>query len=109
MLISSAYYTDKLGTAIKSQANNICPDGYSMVIKNQNELNRIVKAWNQGIDSHLEAITNQSSYRQTNNGVSFDVHPDEVHVLVRRLFESGNATAESLAIDICSTLDIELI
>jgi len=105
----SAYYTDKLGQAIRIQALEQCPDGYPMTIKNQDEVDAIVAAWNQGIDSHLEAITERSSYNQISRGVSFNIHPEELHVLIRRLMDSGSEAGESLASAICSTLDIELI
>ena len=37
------------------------------------------------------------------------VSPESLPVLVRRLLESGDEEAESLASSICQTLDIELI
>jgi hypothetical protein len=62
----------------------------------------------QGIDSHLEAV----SFTQepgAHGRVKFTVAPESMPVLVRRLLESGNEHAESLAGSICTTLEIELI
>jgi hypothetical protein len=90
-------------TACKEQ----CPSGYPMTIRNQKEWTAIVEAVNQGIDSHLEAITKQSTF-DPSSGTCL-VHPDELHVLLRRLGESDNEEAQSLRTDILTTLDIEEI
>ncbi len=89
---------------IKTSANEQCPHGYPMNIKSQKEWDVIVAAVNQGIDSHLEGFTKS----EFDNGICF-VHPDELHILVRRLLESDNEYAEDLGICILSTLDIEVV
>lgn len=68
----------------------------------------IAAAINQGIDSHLEAI----QYTRTigSHGRERVVfNPESIPALVRRLMESGEENAESLASGICETLGIELI
>lgn len=82
-----------------------CPNGYPMTIRSQDEWAVIAAAWNQGIDSHLEALTTRSTADHTTGEVN--VHPDELHVLLRRLYEDGGDEAWSLRSDILSTLDIE--
>jgi hypothetical protein len=75
----------------------------------------VASAWNQGIDSHLEAITERSSLVVTDKDspfgprANFSIHPEELPVLVRRLFGSGAEDAYSLASGILSTLNIEVI
>lgn len=103
----SAMWSDKLGEAIKQSALEQCPDGYPIDVKGDAYMyTAIAEAWNQGIDAYLEAITERST--ATPDG-RFNIHPEELHVLVRRLMESGSEEAESLASGICSTLDIELV
>jgi hypothetical protein len=90
---------------IKKACADQCPDGYPMTIRCKDEWRAIAAAWNQGIDSHLEALTERSSADHTTGEVR--VHPDELHVLLRRLYEDGGDEAWSLRSDILSTLDIE--
>jgi hypothetical protein len=90
---------------IKTACNKQCPNGYSMKIVDPDEWTIIANAVNHGIDSHLEAITNRSTF---NNGTCL-VHPDELHVLLRRLLEPDNEKACDLRTCILSTLDIEEI
>ena len=93
-----------------------CENGYPMTIKDPVEWGWIATAVNQGIDSHLEALTNRSTF---NNGTCL-IHPEELHVLCRRLLEMGwNETEDqiqgradsphSLRSAILTTLDIEEI
>lgn len=109
----SAFYTDELGEAIKDAAINQCPDGFNLSTANPAEYNAIALAWNQGIDSYLEAITNRSTVKFNTNQLGtrthFSIHPEEVHVLVRRLLELETEGAEDLAHDICTSLNIELV
>lgn len=90
-----------------------CPDGYPMHLKSQREWRILSLAWNQGIDSHLEALTERSSADATTGLVN--VHPDELHVLLRRLFEGDGRTESELdeswllRSDILSSLGIEEI
>lgn len=47
------------------------------------------QTWNMGIDSHLEALTERSTVKQVGHRVHVSIHPEELPVLVRRLFELG--------------------
>jgi citrate lyase beta subunit len=76
-----------------------------MRIRSAREWAAIAVAWNQGIDAHLEALTERSSADGSTGEVL--VHPDELHVLLRRFAESGDEEAESLRSCILSALDIE--
>lgn len=64
----------------------------------------VVKAWNQGIDAHLQAFT-RSSATPMGKRMIFSIDPDELPILVRRLFE--DAEGEELAYSILESLDIE--
>ena len=101
---------------IRAAAREQCPDGYLMTIRSKVEWKAIAAAWNQGIDAHLEALTERSSADAKTGKVN--VHPDELHVLLRRLYEAGESEpndpdanedppAMRLRSDILSTLDIE--
>ena len=115
----SAFYTDQLGAEIKNRANKQCPNGFNISTRSESEYDAIARAWNQGIDSHLEAITERSSTIQTDGRAYFTIHPDELHVLVRRLMEDPenetwdasreNPPGEDLAFGICNVLGITLI
>lgn len=82
----------------------------------------VIAAVNQGIDAYLEACFvpgRGDSFRlETPQGIGgkisgprleCKVSPKSLPVLVRRLIESDDERAESLASDICQTLAIELI
>jgi hypothetical protein len=90
---------------IRAAAREQCPDGYPMTIRCRDEWAVIAAAWNQGIDSHLEALTERSSANASTGSVN--VHPDELHVLLRRLLHDDGEEATMLRSDILSTLDIE--
>lgn len=89
---------------IRAACHAQCSGGYPMTIRSQGEWGAIAEAVNQGIDSHLEALTESSFNTSTGECL---VHPDELHVLLRRLFESGDEEAWSLRSDILQSLDIE--
>lgn len=93
-------------SVIKQACLEQCPDGYPMTIRSKSEWADIAACWNQGIDSHLEAIT-QRSHADSNSGEIL-VHPEELHVLLRRLFDLDTEDAWGLYSDILSTLDIEV-
>ncbi len=86
--------------AAKSQT----PDGYPMTIRDQETWSAIAKAVNMGIDSHLDAFTKSSFDCKTGKCL---VHPDELHILLRRLFDNGDEDSCRLRTDILSTLGIE--
>lgn len=102
---------------VRALAHAQCPDGYAMVIRSQEQWEAIANAVNVGIDAHLEAFV-RSQFDATTGEVC--VHPEEVHVLVRRLwgvFESAEADANvdaaceayDLRSAILSTLGVEEI
>ena len=64
----------------------------------------LVEAVNQGIDSRLEGFT--ASVFDSSTGKCM-IAPDEMKVLLRRLYESGSEESWSLRTDILSTLNIE--
>lgn len=73
---------------------------------NSGDASLVIEAVNQGIDSHLEAITDSKFY-QIDNKLHCDVSPKDLTVLVRRLLEAGDELG--LASSICETIGIELI
>ena len=94
-------------SVIQTACNEQCPNGYHMKIVDQLEWQSIAGAVNAGIDSHLEAITERSNFdSKTGNCL---VHPDELHVLLRRLNQDGEYEATLLRRDILTTLEIEEI
>lgn len=99
----SAYWSDALEAAIK-EASTV---PYLLSFGMQSEDYRsFEKAIAQGIDSHLEVV----SFKQ--NGMTFTVSPDTMHVLVRRLMTQGDETdenSEAFGTAICETLGIELV
>ena len=76
----------------------------------------LAEAWNMGIDSHLEALTERSSLSSPFSKAVFHIHPEELPVLVRRLFkiaegedhEDEDGPALGLATGILYTLNIEV-
>ena len=94
-------------TVIKSACALQCPSGYNITIRSKSEWRDIAECWNQGIDSHLEAITERSTADSHSGEIL--IHPEELHVLLRRLVELGTEDADSLYSGILSTLDIEVI
>jgi len=114
----SFIWTDKLGVAI---AKAVPKAGYSMSLVGEDQPT-VITTVNQGIDSHLEACyvpARGDSFRlRTPPGIrgrisgprlECRVSPQSLPVLIRRLMESGDEQAESLASSMCQTLEIELI
>ena len=91
---------------IRKAVTQQCPGGYRMEIKSQDEWKVISDAVNIGIDGHLEGFTKSSFDDRTGK---CNIHPEELHILLRRLFESESNEAWSLRSDILSTLGIEEI
>lgn len=102
-IIGEVTWLTRTDKAIKTVTMAHCPSGYSMTIKDQDEWDSIVACVNQGIDSHLEALTEQSSFE---NGQCL-IHPEELHVLLRRMGESDNDKAWQLRGDILYTLNLD--
>jgi hypothetical protein len=114
----SCFWTDELGATIGKAAPK---KGYRMSLVGEDR-QKVIAAVNQGIDAHLEACFvpgRGDRFRfQTPKGIrgrisgprlECVVSPKSLPVLVRRLLESDDERAESLASDICQTLAIELI
>ena len=91
---------------IKERVQKQTPSGYPMQIKSKEEWSTIANAVNQGIDSHLEGFTRSKFDSKTG---AINIHPEEMTVLLRRLFEDGSDSAWGLRSDILSTLNIEEI
>jgi hypothetical protein len=83
---------------------------------------RVIAAVNQGIDAYLEAcfvpgrgdsfgLKTPPGIRGRISGPRLEckVTPKSLPVLIRRLMESDDEAAESLASDICQTIEIELV
>lgn len=118
MRIFSFLWAAELGEAIGKAAPKA---GYRMSLVGE-DLQKVIAAANQGIDAYLEACFvpgRGDSFRlKTTPGIrgrisgprlECKVSPKSLPVLVRRLMESDDERAESLASDICQTLEIELI
>jgi hypothetical protein len=100
----SAMWSDQLGAEIKRRS--LTP--YPIECHQGADWYATAAAINQGIDSHLEAI----QYTRTIGSYGRErvvFNPESVPVLVRRLMESDDDNAQSLASSICETLGIELI
>ena len=72
----------------------------------------IVDVVNQGIDSHLQAITDSSFIRSESGRLICDISPNDLRVIIRRLLESDDddiESAENLVLDIAGTIGIEEI
>lgn len=99
----SAMPSDRLFSEIKKRA--IAHGPYSVEFHAGSEdFKSFCRAVKQGIDSHLEAV-----FFVQSSGVRFDVSAASLHVLCRRLMETGEDNDGQLASSICETLDIELI
>ena len=111
-------WTVKLGTEIARAAPQA---GYHMSLVAEDR-QKVIAAVNQGIDAYLEACfvpdRGDSFMLQTPQGIrgkisgprlECKVSSKSLPVLVRRLMESDDERAGSLASDICQTLEIELI
>ena len=83
-----------------------------MMIRSDVEWKAIAKCVNEGIDSHLEAITERSTLNSSIGECV--IHPEELHVLLRRMIETEGefdpfGEVMSLRTDILCTLGIEEI
>jgi len=101
----SATYTPALESAIK--AATVAP--YPIEVHSgSTDFNAFKDAIGQGIDSHLEAVFFAEAAGEHGRRC-FVIEPQTLHVLIRRLMESEDDNAQSLASGICQTLEIELI
>lgn len=78
----------------KDECMKIHPDHFPMHIKSQREWGLIAAAVNVGIDSYLEAFT-RSTF-DSNTG-KVDIHPEEMHILLRRLNNIWEETCDEEA------------
>lgn len=82
---------------IKEAAHRNTPDGFRIVTCNAEEWKFIAEVVNQGIDAHLEAFTKSTfgvstpvdelSRAMRGNDGHATIHPDEMHIFVRRMDE----------------------
>lgn len=103
----SAYWQDTIGQAIAER--NVAPYPMSLVGP---DIQACVDVVNQGIDSRLQACfvpDRGDKFERVGNRLECLVSAESLPILVRRLLESDNEHANSLAIDICQNLEIELI
>ena len=109
-------WTDQLGGDLARAAPR---GGFTMSLVGEDRA-KVIAAINQGIDAHLEACfvpaRGDQYYMRMPPGIhgrvsgprlECRVSPTSLPVLVRRLLESEDDAAESLASAICSTLQIE--
>jgi len=92
--------------------NNLSTEHYHMSLTGKDAV-MMVMAWDQGIDSHLEALTTRSTAQvvqdQYIKRLEVEVHRQELPVLIRRLVDLGEPEAEQLVSDILTSLDIDLL
>jgi len=99
-------HNDEIYAALKANIAEAQGDEHYVMSLVGDDARAFVAAYNQGIDSHLEAITVRSEWMGARLRVW--VHPAELPTLVRRLFE-GDDNAHSLASGILSTLGMETV
>lgn len=116
--IVSAIWSEPLGAAIVAATPE---QGYRMSLVGS-DCQQVLEAVNQGIDAHLEAcfvpdrgdrfsfVSSVGFPRRTSGArLECEISPQSLATLVRRLMQSGNPGAESLASGICQTLGLELV
>ena len=93
-------------------------DPFTMSLTDQDEINAVIVAVNQGIDSHLEACYCPDRGDRYEGGgrklgklvlcrtLECSVSPESLPVLLRRLFDSDNEAGSRLASDILMVLGI---
>ena len=97
---------------IRAAVHCQCPNGYRMELPpSGKDFATLLAAVNQGIDSHLEAVTGMTELAPDASILGtrrrFIFTPDAMAVICRRLAESSDDNAASFRISILSTLDIE--
>jgi hypothetical protein len=97
------YDDDKEYAKLKRRVKKTFGDEmYRMDASTPEAWSEIAKAVNQGIDSHLEAITQSEFDASTGTCV---IHPADMPVLIRRLSESNSHAAKIL----CAGLEAVLV
>jgi hypothetical protein len=101
----SAYWSDKLEAVLKE----LSTEPYSIEChRGSDDMKSLIKAVNQGIDSHLEAVFFKQS-DGTHGRIKFTFEAKSLPILVRRLMEADDDESQMLGSDIFGTLGIELI
>lgn len=96
--------TDVIRAALDAQ----CPEGYHISAWPRSEdYQALVAAVNQGIDSHLEAVTGMKQGTDSRGSPEFTFTTDDMLVILRRLGESDDDNAMFLRSCILETLGIE--
>lgn len=94
----------------KEQCLEMHPEPFPMTIRSQDEWEVIAGAVNMGIDSYLEAFTKSTFDRNTGK---VEIHPEEMHIFLRRLDkvweDTGNDEAYTLRSDIIDLFDVSEI
>lgn len=92
---------------------------FTMSLTGQDDMEAVIEAVNQGIDAHLEACFCPNRGDQYDGGkrtagrtvlcrtLECVVSPESLPVLLRRLFDSEDETAVTLATDILTSLGID--
>jgi len=85
----------------KKECMKIHPEVFDLVIRSQDEWSVIAEAVNEGIDGYLEAFC-KSTFDHTTG--KCEIHPEEMHILLRRLAESDEEEAYLLREAIISVM-----
>ena len=100
---------------IREALEQQCPKGYKMELTGKDR-ELVTKLVNQGIDSHLEALTSSNFNNRVvpikgsvvrRSFLDCRIPADDMLVLLRRLSDDGSEQAMLMRIDILGTLDIE--
>lgn len=75
--------------------------------KGSDWLKALVAAVNQGIDAHLEAVT-QSEFKDCGSVFQADIHINDCDVLIRRLTEAGDDAALEVATMIRDRMSLDM-
>ncbi len=87
-----------------------CPDGYTIEVHQGSDVcTALTTAVNQGIDSHLEAVTGLVEFAGRHGKRRFRFDSASMLVMLRRLSESSMDASASLRSAILTTLNIEEI
>ena len=101
----SCCWSDKLEAALKERSVEPYPIECH---RGSDDIKSLIKAVNQGIDSHLEAVFFKQSDGD-HGRIKFTFEAASIPVLVRRLMKADDEESQRLGSDICGTLNIELI
>ena len=102
-------HDDKAYEDMKAALKKAQPDIYSMSFLRPSEDYELIAAvFSEGIDSHLEAITERTTVTDDRGSLfpraQFMVHPDELPVIIRRLFGMDTEASIDLATSILESI-----